>query len=78
MSNEEYQSETLLLTIRAQLEREEKRKIIWQDANDGPWNRINPDGKTSRGLMKYFEPSYPAAHDELCQPIASYSPTDPK
>jgi hypothetical protein len=75
MSNEEYQSETLLLTIKAQLEREEaQNKRIWANL----WYGSRANQQPRPGLMKYFEPSYPAAHDELCQPCASYNPTDPK
>jgi hypothetical protein len=72
MTPEEKNNETLLLTIRAQIEREEdrdRRRVIWHDLPDGPWKRIDPDGRAHSGLIRYFTPEYQEGFDPYGQPL---------
>lgn len=68
MTNEQ---ETLLQTIRARLERAEDGRVQWMATNDGPWNIVQPDSRTKRGLYKFFEPAFQEGYDQYGTPITS-------
>jgi len=60
------QDKTLLLTIRANLERNEKGQVEFKPDPNGHWNIVEPkvDGK----LIKYFEPAYTVGFDPYSAP----------
>lgn len=56
------QQETLLQTIQARIERNEKGNVIWVEDPTGPWKLIKRP--PTSGMIRYFTPAYQEGFDE--------------
>lgn len=59
--------ETLLLTIKARLERAEDGKIIWLEDKDGPWSILQRPSESK--VYQHFIPAYQEGFDKFGNPI---------
>lgn len=68
MDNEEKKNEeTLLQTIRARLEWNEKRSVDFIPDTNGKWNIVETPNRSNSGLITYFKPNYDIGLDKYGQ-----------